>query len=72
MFVFSKNCLTLPCTDSVNPSPQGKLKGSFIRLPTRSPFGGSGDGLVLFPFGGSGDRFALPMVPAGFKLIFIL
>jgi hypothetical protein len=34
--------------------------GSFIRLPTRG---------IL---GDSGDSYALPMVPAGFKLIFIL
>jgi Protein of unknown function (DUF3575) len=46
--------------------------GSFVNIPSRGAFGGTGDGLVLFPFGGSGNRFALPMVPAGFKLIFIL
>jgi Protein of unknown function (DUF3575) len=34
--------------------------GSFIRLPARGIFGNSG------------DSYAIPMVPAGFKLIFIL
>ena len=34
--------------------------GSFIALPTRG---------IL---GDTGDSYALPMVPAGFKLIFIL
>jgi hypothetical protein len=34
--------------------------GSFINLPSRSIFGNGG------------DSYSLPMVPAGFKLIFIL
>lgn len=34
--------------------------GSFVRLPARTPFGQPSDG------------YGLPMVPAGFKLIFIL
>ena len=46
--------------------------GSFVNRPSRGPFGGSGDDVVFVPFGVSGDSFAMPMVPAGVKLIFIL